>query len=259
MHIIGVNVMLIQSCTFSLFYPPRNQVREHLFELEKHFDDFQKPFTLVPLPADVPLEIPRIIAITKFGHSQLTFCGNSMQLNTKFDDIYSNDVEKCVDYIREKCRTIVAALPILNEGGDNNTSFYYSGITMMISFDETDGITNPTEYISRKFLNFKTSTKTDEVQFRIALVENEKYYLNIMLQNNHEFNGFPDERGSLTGLNVSKENLQVILDVNDRYAFDHVKNYFSSETEVKQIADLVEIFSRDHLSDFIKNGELRSD
>ena len=79
--------MIIQSCAFTIHFPHNTKIREHLFELEKHFTDFQKPFTLVPLPPDAPMEIPRIVAATEHGHSQLTICGNSAQLVTNFENL----------------------------------------------------------------------------------------------------------------------------------------------------------------------------
>lgn len=251
--------MIIQSCTFSLHFPPCARVREHLFDLEHHFQDFQKPFTLISLPAEAPMEIPRIIAKTEHHHSQLAFCGDNVQIVTNFDENYNTDIKKCIKYIHQKCKSIVASLPIINENSDGNPCFYYSGLTIDFSLDASDEICNPTAYITKKFLKCKFSLPTDEIQFRCALVQGKKYYVNIMLQNNRIFAGHPNERGSLAGLKVAKEDLRVILDVNDRYAFNHIENYFSSEKEVDQIAELAEIFSCNYLSDFLKNGEIHYD
>ena len=250
--------MFVKSCTFAIHFPPNTKIREQLFNLENHFADFQKPFTLVPLPQDAPLEIPRIIAVSLHGHSKLTICGNNAQLVTNFDDEYKKDIKKCVEYIRLKCNSIVSAISIINGNSDSDEKpkFYYSGISMALAMDEEDGIENPVEYITEKFLKCETNLHTDEVQFRIAFNVDAKYYVNILLQNNRLFNGRPDERGSIAGLKVAKDNLQVVLDINDRYAFNHEKDYISSVETVNAVATLAEQFATEYVRDFVLKGEI---
>lgn len=250
--------MNIQSCTFTIYFPPNNRVREQLFKLENHFIDFQKPFTLVSLPPDAPIELPRIVAISKNGHSQLTICGSNAQLTTSFDDAYNHDIEKCITYVHQKCKSIVEALSIINEGMliDDAAKFYYSGLSMSISMDESDGIINPTKYITEKFFKCKMNLPEDEVQFRFALVVDETYYVNIMIQNNRIFAGGADERGSFANMKIEKEMLQVVLDINDRYAFNHQKDYISNNNAVNGIEELAKKFIDKYVVDFVKKGDL---
>jgi len=248
--------MLIQTCSFNIFFPPSRKIREHLFEYENFFTGFQKPFNLIPIPPDAPNEIPRIIATTEHNHSQLMISGNSAQLTTKFDSAYNQDIKKCVYYVHEKCKSIIEALSKIEEVVGSNSRFYYSGMTMVISFDASDGIADPANYISSKFLKCNTNLPVDETQFRIALVVENGYYVNIMLQNNRNFIGNPDERGSFVWAEAEKENLLVTLDINDRYAFNHVQNYISSEVAVDHIAQLMEEFASEYLNGFIMEAEL---
>lgn len=250
--------MIIQSCTFTVYFPPNTNIREQIFKLESHFEDFQKPFTLIPVPPDAPIELPRIIATSKYGHSCLTICGNSVQLVTNFDSEYNQDVQKCIGYVRSKCHSIVSALLIINGNAYENEcpKFYFSGLSMNISMDESDGLKNPTRYIVEKFLRCTTNLPTDEIQFRFALTVEEKYYVNIMVQNSHLFMGRPDERGSLADLKEEKEVLQVVLDVNDRFAFNHIRNYVSTGEEVNRIARLMEEFTTKYVTKFIQKGEI---
>lgn len=248
--------MIVQSCTFTIHFPHNTKIREHLFELEEHFTDFQKPFTLVPLPPDAPMEIPRIIAATEYGHSQLTICGNNAQLVTNFDTEYNRDIKRCIEYVSDKCNRIVSALSIVDGSGSETPKFYFSGLSMTLMFDEEDGIVDSVNYVSEKFIRYKTNLPTDEIQFRLALVIDEKYYVNVMAQNNRTFSGLPDERGSFAGLKNLGDRLQVILDINDRYAFNHVQNYTSCVETVACISSLAEQFAVKHIETFIKNGEI---
>ena len=248
--------MIVQSCTFTVHFPFNNNIREHFFNLEKHFTDFQKPFTLVPLPPDAPVELPRIVATSKHGHSSLTICGNSAQLITRFDEAFNKDISKCTEYVRSKCSSIIGALSVISGIPNQATEpiFYYSGITLTMTMDETDGISKPTEFINNNFSKLTTDLPTEEIQLRIAMVVKKTFYVNLMVQNNRLFNGVPDERGSIASLQTAAENLQIILDINDRFAFNTIQNYKSSIEKVNSVTALVEEFASHHVVTFIKTG-----
>lgn len=249
--------MIIQSCAFAIHYPQNNKVREQLFNLEEHFTDFQKPFTLVPLPPEAPMELPRIVAATKHGHSQLTICGNYAQLTTNFDDNFNRDINRCIRYISDKCNRIVSSLSIIDGSGKDVPKFYFSGLTMTLLFDKEDGIDNSVKYLSEKFMNYQTNLNTDELQFRLALVVEDQYYVNITAQNRRMFLGRPDERGSFAGLETIGDPMQVVLDINDRYAFNHRPNYVSCFENVTRISLLAEQFATKYIDLFLKNGEIQ--
>lgn len=252
-------IMVIQSCTFTIHFPQNPKIREHLFQLEEQLMDFQKPFTLVPIPADAPVDIPRIVATTPHGHSQVIFCGNSAQVVTKFDGDYVKNVEQSVEYIRQKCNRILEVLPLIDESNDEIPKFYFSGLSTTLELNAEDGVESPVSYISEKFLRSKIDSPIDEVQFRYALVTKEKFYVNVMVQNSRTFIGLPDERGSLAGLRVKDETLQVVLDINDRYAFNHEVGYRSSKETVSEITKITEEFMTKKLIHFIQTSEIGYD
>lgn len=251
--------MIIQSCAFAVHYPQNSKIREQLFTLEEHFTDFQKPFTLVPLPPEAPMELPRIVAATKHGHSQLTICGNNAQLTTNFDNNYNRDVNRCIRYIREKCDRIVESLSIIDRSGTQTPKFYFSGLTMTLLFNKEDGIEDSVKYLSENFLQYHTNLKTDELQFRLALVVEDQYYVNVTAQNRRMFLGAPDERGSFAGLKSLGDQLQLVLDINDRYAFNHRVNYTSCLGNVTRISYLAEQFVTKYIDLFLQNGEIKYD
>jgi len=250
--------MLVQSCAFNVFFPPNSKIREHLFDLEKHFQDFQQPFSLIPLPPNAPFELPRIMATSQHGHSQMTISGNSAQIAAKYDGDYINNIQKCVGYISDKSKSIISALSILEETVDV-PHFYYSGISINLLFDESDGVDNAVDYIAKKFIKSSTNLQMDEIQFRMALVVENAYYVNVVVQNNRSFLGQPDERGSFAELTELKNSIQVMLDINDRYAFNKTKSYYSSERTLERIAYLVDQFASRYMVEFIRTGEIHYD
>lgn len=248
--------MIVQNCTFTVHFPRNDNIRESIFDLEKQLSGFQKPFTLVPLPPDAPLDIPRIIAITDNQHSQLVFNGNSAQITTSFDSIYNSNIEKCLDYMKDKCSKLIESLHIIGAEQYGKPKFYFSGLSISLLFDQEDGIDDPIEYLSERFIRLKSNMKTDEAGLRIALVADDSFYVNIMLQNLRIFSNEPDERGSLAGISVQKNALQVVIDINDRFAFNTITGYTSSEETVRKVVDLVEKLSKTNIKSLIEDGEV---
>ena len=252
-----VIAMIIQNCSFTVHFPQNVTIRENLFKLEKHFIGFQKPFTLVPLPPDAPADIPRIVAASNGQHSQLMFTGTNVQLTVRFDDNFNTDVCKCIEYVRNKSTSMIDALPIIGAEANGKPKLYFSGLSISFLFSEEDGINAPIEYISSNFLKCKSNLREDEAQFRVAYVVDEKYYVNVMLQNYREFANGPDERGSFVKLAPSKEGLLVNLDINDRYAFNNEEGYLSSAEAAEKIVWLAEQFASKYVKEFVEKGEIQ--
>ena len=248
--------MIVQNCTFTVHFPRNDNIRESIFNLEKHLRGFQKPFTLVPLPADAPLDIPRIITVSENRHSQLVFQGNSAQIITNFDDNYNKDIEKCLEYMKDRCSMLIDSLRIIGAESAGRPKFYFSGLSLSLLFDMEDGINDPIEYISNHFLQLKSNMTTDEAEFRVALIAEKSFYINIMVQNLRIFSKEPDERGSLAGVDVQKNVLQVVFDINDRYAFNTISGYNSSEETAQKVIKLAERLSKTNVVSLIKDGEI---
>ncbi len=245
--------MIINSCIFSLYFPLNANIREKFFDIEKHFTDFQKPFTLVSLPPDAPADIPRVIANTDGGHSSLFIMGNCIQVQIKYDSNYNTNIGKCIEYLSDKCDRIIDLLPLINDG---NLDFYYSGITLDIYFDENDGVSDPVSYIGERFLQYSTELPVEETQFKIATVVDKTYYVNIVMQNESVFKGKPDEKGSFAGLEKIKSRLKASIDINDKYAFNSIRGYASDRGKVARIKELIENYVNYKLGVFMKEGKL---
>ena len=64
---------------------------------------------------------------------------------------------------------------------------------------------------------------------------------------------------SFAGLKSGDSQLQVALDINDRYAFNHEKDYLSSLDAVNSIASLSEQFATKYIDTFLKTGAVSYD
>lgn len=251
--------MIVKSCTFSVYYPKNNKVREQLFNIEHGLDGFQKPFTLVPLPEGAPEELPRIIAISKSLHSRLVFSGINAQIETNFDENYNHDIDKCLEYMNKKSKEIIKSISIIN--GDNNMSqLLFSGLTVNISYGNEDinGKDNPSQYIYGNFLKCRTSLPLSEAQFKLVFTVENRFYINLMLQNVHEVS-VENTLNPAANLQNDKESLLLTLDVNDRYAHNYQSGYYSSVKTIDDIFRISRKLSFEYADDFIRKGELNYD
>jgi hypothetical protein len=213
-------------------------IRESIFNLEKELSVFfVKPFNLFPLPNEAPLEFPRISATSNHGFSTLNISLNSAQLNTNYDVSFASSWEKCESYIKERIYVIFDILmPFFNN------TFIFSGLTTNITFD-VDEKENAIDKLKSSLFKF-VSPKPYDLLTKITFVKEEKYYINIMLQNQRLLNplgiiGIPVrmlENNKCIGIN---------LDVNDRYAVNYLPGYTSSRETMCNIFDITgEIISR---------------
>lgn len=249
--------MIIENSAFTLFFPANNAVRERIFDLEKYFDGFQKPFTLLSVPTDAPPEFPRIISATNNGHSQLAICENNVRLSTGYDGEYARDISISLDYTTKKVQQIIDAMPLIENVPEGNQKFYYSGLTMDFLYGKEDGIDNPVAFINEHHLKDIISLPIDEMQYRLALVLENRYYVNFIMQNRKVFIGHPDERGSFAGLQKADDQLQMSLDINDRYAFNNIAGYTSSKENIIRVSTIMKDFVINYIPSFIRTGELK--
>lgn len=250
--------MKAQSCIFTINFPSNDRIRNHLFELEDHLDKFQKPFTLLPLPADAPVSLPRILAISVHGHSQLQIFGNNAQITTNFDDNYKSDISKCIGYVRDMSQSILEAVAIIEGKRGSQPNMNFSGVTLTLVLDTTDGIEKPLDFLADGYVNCKVNLPLEEVQSRCAFAVKDKYYVNIMLQNIRDFFGDIDNRASVDNMSQAGEYLQVVLDVNDRYIYNKIKNsnYSPPQENISEIFDITEKWALKYIKQFIKEGKI---
>lgn len=255
--LVEVIKMIVESCTFAVHFPKNVDIQNLQSALEEKLGDFRKPFVGVPVPVDAPAELPRMVAYTEHMHSQLVFTGRSVQMVTEFDDNYNKDISKCVGYVRNKCNDIIDSLRVVNPEVDGKPQFYFSGLTTSVLLGAEDGIDDAIKYISEKFLKCRSKLSVDESSISLAWVVDDEYYINIMAGNSRDFDGEPDERGSFAESGEYRDLLQVVVDINDRYAFNHKSGYLSSAEAVGRVVDLAEKFMQEEIEKFVRTGEMQ--
>lgn len=222
--------MKILSNSFSVFFAPVLEIREYIFKFERELSEFNRPFTLIPVPDGAPYEIPRITATTLNGHSNLVITLQNAQVVTNYDDKFSSDPDKCWAYFLTKATQLIASMnKVLN------VKIRYGGLTTIVAFDDD----NPVGVISSRFLKVKSNSPLQDVATRLTYVKDATYYINMEIQNARLYEGAPF--GQMTSMAEVKEResfLQVMLDLNDRYAFNEDSGYLSQEDTLLNLFSL---------------------
>lgn len=249
--------MKIKNGSFNIVFPHVHCMRENLFNLERVFSNFMVPFNLMPIPNEAPPEIPRILASSKNGHSQLMISGNNVQVTTNFDSRFWYDIDACFKYMENMRNKILESLAHLGLEQQGHPSFYYSGLTMNVEYSQEDGILDPVEFIANKFLKSSIPATKRDLAFRTTITIEDTYFVNIEVSNNRILEGMPVLPGSLYGTKEVSHTLAVTVDINDRLAFNTKAAYISSKETATNIFNLSYKYISEALPTLIKDGDIR--
>lgn len=245
---IGEDSMKITSATYSIICPQNKNIRRDIFNLEGKLEQlFATPFSLIPIPDDAPPEIPRIHASSKGGHSTLDISFNTIQITVNFDEAYWGDSIKCLCYLNDRVKQVAEAI--------GTTKFLFSGLSLNIELDEIKE--DPVKMLSSNFCNVHTNIQPYDVNTKITYVIDEKYYINIQTSNLRKYVGVASQEVvSLSQMSQSEHIINVLLDINDRFAFNYTQGYTSGIEEMDNILALGNKFLNTILIDFITKGEM---
>lgn len=242
--------MKILSTQFNVFYPSIQGIRKYFLDIEEKLKDyFQVPFNLIPVPDDAPVEIPRIIATSKHGHSQLSISLNNAGLTTQYNENFESNWAACRDYLEGKINKYISVLSQLCED-----RFLYSGLIIQLELPLQN---DPVKLLVDKFIKIQTNQKLFDVETKLTFVLDETFYLNITLSNfrNYEGVGIP-ELPIPAYLKFNSSGVRVLLDINDKYGFNFVKDYVSSNEKQRYLFDLATKVLEEKLGEIIERGEV---
>ncbi|MGD0621316.1 MAG: hypothetical protein ABSA82_02470 [Thermacetogeniaceae bacterium] len=251
--------MKILNSQYNIFFPNLTSIRQQIFTLEdKLGDKFQTPFNLLPIPDTAPSEIPRITAMSKLGHSQLQFSLSSMSLATGYDDNFNSDWNKCSEYIDKRIENLI---PVIGELID--WRFLYSGLVVVLQFDETELNEEPIQFMINRFLNLNSSRKPFDIDYKITFALDETFYMNMNFKNYRSYEGLSASfyEGlsdpyffSPAYLQLKETGLNLMLDVNDKYGFNNIRGYVSDRESYKKLLDLVGDVLNKNIMEILEKG-----
>lgn len=242
--------MLVDSLSFNLFIPKINNIRGSIERFEDALkEDFATPFTILPIPDDAPEEIPRIIAKSRNGHSELSISLINANLKINYDNNFNRSYEMCFEYIKGK---IDILLDVFSEIVDDK--YIFAGMLGRII---VDNITEPIEFLESKFCNINANIKPYNFSEKITYILDDIYFLNFNIYNLRTYEGIVSEQSMKPDVNQTSHNIAIDIDINDKYGYNHNKTYVSSR---KSIENIIEIAKRNiimNINNILNEGELK--
>ena len=227
--------------TVTFWFNEIRNVKEVRDIFDEKLSDYFNPFNLTGTPLEVDPIVPRIVSNTKGGHTTLQFSLINLQLNTVFDNKFNFDINKCIEYVKEKACKVLKTLK-----DDVNIEVLYSAIFLNCDKDSEF----PLQEITDNY-NVTLSNKVDEIGLRFSEVIDDNYYFITSLNNSSVVSitkkiepGQQPQRIVLPLISkremcIEKEIISYAFEINDKYKYDTVDG---SRTTNKSINDMFEIF-----------------
>lgn len=225
---------------FSLKYEPQVLIRRSVNEIEDFLSEHYGTPQTMPIPDDFAADAPRIILESKNGHSRIVFSQISIDFLTRFDGEYEDSLCLTKEYVLERIKLLKELLEKINI-----KQYFFCGITYNVYLD-TDGKT-PVEYI-KDILGESISGIENlyEASQRIALIEDNQFFINQQVGTYKEYQG----RGTVQNLldfsssKLVSEGVNVVLDVNNRYAYLQKGESISFENFEETVAKIYEMIEQ---------------
>lgn len=188
-------------------------------------------------PVEIPTELPRIMAISRFGHSNLQIGETELRLTTGFDQAYCSNLDTCWRYLQERIDKISALVRSIS--GDR---LLYAGI---VSEFVEEAITSPVSFIRENYVASGVHEDVYDILARMTYVKSDRYYMNIALSN---LRAGQDEA------------LGISVDVNNRYEYNVGKKKQSADEAVlKGLQDVYVAFVENDLPQILTGGGIHDD
>lgn len=242
--------MIIQGTSISVTYKRIDGIKRVYYNNENILKVFFNEATVLPIPDNAPVEIPRIIVKTLHEHAQLNISPVATTFEIHYNDGFERDWCACANYITERMTKVLEFLNILT-----NNNYEYIGLVCNVIYDEVkrDGA----KILSSTLLNTKKIKDIYDINIRYTFVENSNVFVNIMLQNARIFKtGINMEQpGVLIAENQTAESIGAVIDVNDRYGFNSNAAYKSDSAKLKVLLDSMSNIINNKLHNLIERGE----
>lgn len=256
MNIKTDNRIFVDS-SFNIFFPRNINIRQKVFVFEEKLKDkYRIPAQMLPIPDNIEAEMPRFTFISNKAHSLINISQINASIMVKFTNDYQKNYEKCEEYLEERIRIICG---ITREILDNDIK--YCGLLTKIHYLlDKDKEKELLKYLCEKFIskgNYNDNIR--DINLKYTNIENDKYFINFNISNIRNYSSDKAISGPISFSELKLENIgiQIILDVNDRYAFNKDCKYRSTEKEINKIFKLTKDIINTKLDSIITTGGIK--
>lgn len=251
-------VVDISTCTFSLFFQPIPNIRREAFEIEAKLDGYMKPFQIHSVPDEAPFELPRISATTENGHSSLNIAAQSAQVLSRYDEAFSKDFAKSLNYSKSKALELYAALTTMPA-----IQLHFAGLAVQLLMSASEIGSSPVKFISDTYLKVSSKLPMSDASAKLVYKVGNDLYLNlevqkIVLTDPLSINIGPDGISVVKKLQSNNEEMLAIsIDFNNRLAFNEGRILGCDENTIESFYGRIQAFLECGFDVLLKNGEVK--
>lgn len=208
---------------------------------DKNLKDKYNPPNILPIPDEVPDDIPIVIMKSKANHSQIILSKSGITIGTAYDESFNSSWDRCENHLIEKVRDIFSIIEAIR-----NVEIQFTGLVVQILDNNID---QASKYIYKNLLCFSSNKEIHDASCRLTYVLENKYYVNISMENVRFVKGKLFTKNTDISYPNTDVNDRIILtiDVNDKY---NLNMCGISDDEKGNIIDNVIKYSRNIVTNF---------
>lgn len=242
--------MLIKGAAVTVIYNKINEIKKAYYNNTSIFKELYYDATTLAVPDEAPLELPRFIIKTRDNQADLSVTPVGATFSLRCDEVLDKDWIQCEKYLNKHMAPVFDFLNIFT-----NDEYNYIGAVAVVLYDDIKD--NVTEKISDKLLKTTNFKQPYDIGIKYTFVEEDKYFVNIKLQNDRLFKTGLDNTiaGDFSRENQISETLGIVVDVNDRFGFFNNVNYKSNHQNLQFVLRKVANILNNKITCLVEKGE----
>lgn len=224
--------------SYSIFFQRVSDIRKKANNLEDKLQGKYNIPQILGIPDEIDPAAPRIIFGSRHGYSQIVVSQISIAFNVVYGDNFHTNKQARDEYLTERIPQLYTLL------SEINAKPYYAGFVseVVVPSDEPDEAI--LRRLSSLFVEDIHVNELYDIEFKLSTVIEKKYFSNVTTGNYRLWAG--DGEGNAARVTrlpagaASQRGLRIVLDINDRYAFNEDKAYRSSREVYRRLLEYSE-------------------
>jgi hypothetical protein len=191
---------------------------------------------VISVPDDLDPEVPRMIFGSKHGFSQIIVSQVNVTLNVSYSLDWQGFIDKGRGYLKDRTSALYRLLSVLDD-----TPVYFAGLTTRATLPAD--VPDDGEILAafrQRVAEFRHGTENMyDMNLKVATAVEGRFFSNISVRNyrtwklNGQVLGVP----RLSQSSADERGLEIVGDFNDRYSYNELTDYVSSQQIAGEIID----------------------
>lgn len=218
--------------SFTVTFPRQTKIRQQALAIEKHLEGRYNPPLMLPVPDEFDPSAPRMIFASQSGYSQLIITQVSTILNTTYSPQWQIGTQNSEPYANQHVGYVFGLLSALKI---NRPSI--CGFTVHVRLSTEEDNRALLEFLINRFLKDTDNEGIHDVEVRKTRVIRDTFFSNVVTHNYRLWNQAEPLQGTLklSDEDVVERGVEVVVDVNDRYAFNERASYRTTLDTARQV------------------------